>query len=394
MDADWDADGGELFVTGGIATGSAVVYTATGDMLHPVQILPTQFQPGGKLNAMAWNPDWSEALLVGDRENGAGPGRVLRFDGHTFTAVPYATSPPVDLRDVAWRPDGSLALIVGGLEASGLSVVCTYVPGVGVAQIGTLTFGRCEAVAWSPSGSEALIVTLGPSPGQPGAVLRFDGASLQPLGYPASLPWKLDCVDFHPEEERAVIGGGTYSGTECVLLRYAGGVVEEMTIDPELGRVRALDWDPAGDFALAITSLPDGRRARLITNGLRSVRFHDDELVPPINAFAWAPEVSSGAPETWLAPGTLALCNRPNPFHSRTTVFLDLPTQAPARLEVLDIQGRVVRTLLNGEELSAGRRAFEWNGTDDAGRDLPRGLYLCRAQVDRRTATAKLLRVR
>ena len=64
--------------------------------------------------------------------------------------------------------------------------------------------------------------------------------------------------------------------------------------------------------------------------------------------------------------------NYPNPFNPSTTIAFDLPRASHVRLEVFDIQGRLVQELVNSE-LSAGHYVNEFNGAS-----LPSGMYLYR----------------
>ncbi len=68
---------------------------------------------------------------------------------------------------------------------------------------------------------------------------------------------------------------------------------------------------------------------------------------------------------------------RPNPAHGLTTFELALPQAASVRLEILDLQGRRVRTLVN-DRLSAGRFVKGWDLTRDDGQVVAPGVYLAR----------------
>ncbi len=67
----------------------------------------------------------------------------------------------------------------------------------------------------------------------------------------------------------------------------------------------------------------------------------------------------------------------PNPFNPRTTLVYSLATKAQITLTVHDLAGRRVRTLVSGAQL-AGQHRVEWDGTDDRGRSVASGAYLCR----------------
>jgi len=71
----------------------------------------------------------------------------------------------------------------------------------------------------------------------------------------------------------------------------------------------------------------------------------------------------------------------PNPFNPAATIRFDLPEAAPVCLIVHDVAGRRVRTLLAGEPMAAGRCAAVWLGRDDAGREVPAGVYFYRLRA-------------
>lgn len=72
--------------------------------------------------------------------------------------------------------------------------------------------------------------------------------------------------------------------------------------------------------------------------------------------------------------------NYPNPFNPTTRIQYDVPANAPVRLEVFDLLGRPVRTLVNTTQ-AAGVYAVSWDGTTDAGAPVATGVYLYRLQA-------------
>ena len=67
----------------------------------------------------------------------------------------------------------------------------------------------------------------------------------------------------------------------------------------------------------------------------------------------------------------------PNPFNPATSVAFELAASGPARLDIMDLRGRRVTTLLDGD-LAAGRHQRTWRGVDDGGRPVAGGVYLAR----------------
>ncbi len=82
----------------------------------------------------------------------------------------------------------------------------------------------------------------------------------------------------------------------------------------------------------------------------------------------------------------------PNPARAEITVFYSLPAGATGDFScaVYDLAGRKVRTLAAGAA-AAGRRAVKWDLTDDAGRRLAPGVYMCSLQSSGGTAAQRLV---
>jgi hypothetical protein len=65
----------------------------------------------------------------------------------------------------------------------------------------------------------------------------------------------------------------------------------------------------------------------------------------------------------------------PNPFGARTTIAFGLARAGRVSVQVFDLGGRLVRTLAWGDR-AAGPHSLVWDGDDDHGSPLPRGLYM------------------
>jgi hypothetical protein len=98
----------------------------------------------------------------------------------------------------------------------------------------------------------------------------------------------------------------------------------------------------------------------------------------------------------WLPEATEGFALRgvvPNPFMRSTAISFDMPHPEHVRLEVFDVSGRRVRTLLDGWQ-PAGRGSATWDGMDDRGRLQPAGVYHCRMQAGAFVAARGLALVR
>jgi photosystem II stability/assembly factor-like uncharacterized protein len=82
--------------------------------------------------------------------------------------------------------------------------------------------------------------------------------------------------------------------------------------------------------------------------------------------------------------------NLPNPFRDGTTIQYALPRAMPARLVVYDVAGHAVRTLVNGPQ-QAGERRVTWDGKNEGGSQVSRGMYLYRLEAGGTTLTRKMI---
>jgi hypothetical protein len=92
-----------------------------------------------------------------------------------------------------------------------------------------------------------------------------------------------------------------------------------------------------------------------------------------------------------VGSGALALAqNYPNPFNPATTVRFSVPGGAAhVGLEIVNVNGRVVRTLVDGE-LGPGPHTRVWDGRDDSGEAVASGVYFMRLEADGLVETRKM----
>ncbi|MEK7258049.1 MAG: FlgD immunoglobulin-like domain containing protein [Bacteroidota bacterium] len=76
-----------------------------------------------------------------------------------------------------------------------------------------------------------------------------------------------------------------------------------------------------------------------------------------------------------------ALRTAPNPFRERTRIEYSIENTTRVRLEIVDLHGRVVLVLEDGEK-SAGSHSASWDGSDASGEKVPGGVYACKWAVD------------
>jgi hypothetical protein len=97
------------------------------------------------------------------------------------------------------------------------------------------------------------------------------------------------------------------------------------------------------------------------------------------DSVTWNFTLTRVAMEEGIVPTEFELSqNYPNPFNPSTKIGFDLPKEAPVSLEIYNILGVKIRTLMSGQTASAGRYTAKWDGKDETGVTVPSGVYLYR----------------
>ncbi len=103
-------------------------------------------------------------------------------------------------------------------------------------------------------------------------------------------------------------------------------------------------------------------------------------------AGAIGPEIESAAPAA-----IRFVQARPNPARDSQLLVFELPSPASVTIDIYDVAGRLHRTLEPNGGFEAGTRGVAWDGRDQGGRRLARGIYLARIRSAEEGATGKLV---
>ncbi len=82
--------------------------------------------------------------------------------------------------------------------------------------------------------------------------------------------------------------------------------------------------------------------------------------------------------------------NYPNPFNPSTEISFSLPTKSHVTIEVFNIVGQKVKTLIDGQ-IPAGYHTVSWNGKNELGQPVSSGLYLYKFTSENNFASKKML---
>ncbi|RMH75971.1 MAG: T9SS C-terminal target domain-containing protein, partial [Calditrichaeota bacterium] len=85
--------------------------------------------------------------------------------------------------------------------------------------------------------------------------------------------------------------------------------------------------------------------------------------------------------------------NYPNPFNPSTVIRYALPQTADVRLEIYNLLGQRIATLVNRRQ-TRGRYTVIWDGRDQSGKPVASGIYLYRLEADHFVQVRKLVLLR
>jgi hypothetical protein len=91
--------------------------------------------------------------------------------------------------------------------------------------------------------------------------------------------------------------------------------------------------------------------------------------------------------------GPVLARNRPNPFRNETEIEYVVPSAGRACVEIYDVSGRHVKTLVN-DQMVVGPHSVSWDGTDRNGEAIPSGIYFLRVAFEGTECSDKMILLR
>jgi len=137
-------------------------------------------------------------------------------------------------------------------------------------------------------------------------------------------------------------------------------------------------FEYTGEVARVVVRETTESAAQLRTVDLRDINNGRDEVTLP----------GTGVETPYIPVTTALLQNHPNPFNPSTTIAFDVATAGEVRIEIYDVSGALVRTLVNGEN-GVGRHVATWDGRDGVGNQVHTGVYFYRMTAPGYTSQAK-----
>lgn len=82
--------------------------------------------------------------------------------------------------------------------------------------------------------------------------------------------------------------------------------------------------------------------------------------------------------------------NHPNPFNPETTIRYSVSANEPVNIEIYNVKGQLVKTLVN-EIKSSGNHSAVWNGKDNNNNNVSSGVYFYKMKAGKFSSTKKMI---
>lgn len=182
-------------------------------------------------------------------------------------------------------------------------------------------------------------------------------------------------------------GGGDGKTTGDIRITASSGEVLESS-----GPAPQLDFDPL----TSTLSLRAERQARgsgrVYTLTLTATDARGNHATQELH-FQVAHDAGGGTPKVIPEAYSLAMLSYPNPFNPVVTIEYSLPEAGRAALEVYDLLGRRIRTLVDAHG-AAGTHLVAWDGRDQSGQQVASGVYFSRLRAGGSVVSGKLIYAR
>jgi Peptidase family C25/Propeptide_C25/Carboxypeptidase regulatory-like domain/FlgD Ig-like domain len=100
--------------------------------------------------------------------------------------------------------------------------------------------------------------------------------------------------------------------------------------------------------------------------------------------------IQTGSDDIIIPEDTALLGNYPNPFNPRTTIKFALKENSQVNLEIYNVKGQKVKTLVNNK-MDAGIHQAVWNGLDNMGKHVSSGIYFYKLHTQDFTSMDRMI---
>lgn len=202
-----------------------------------------------------------------------------------------------------------------------------------------------------------------------------------------------DPLDVWVSGNYAFVAAADYWASHDGKERQVGGLRPERTADSKAdveGGLRVVDIsNPEGPALVASYDTPGDPRGVFAVGDLAFVADYDSLQILRHIVVGIEEKLS----QKLQVAGFRLHQNRPNPFSGATIISYELPVSSPVTLDIYDVTGQLVMTLVDDHE-EAGNHIIGWDGRDKTSKAIANGVYFYRLATRSGTLYKKMLVIR
>ncbi len=218
-------------------------------------------------------------------------------------------------------------------------------------------------------------------------MLPHNGSAVYLISFDNALPaYSIVATDVLTDDNSPDIDGDSYSGEawESVLVQTPASTVVDTLGYAQYGQMMISTTNTPLDTLIVDPYITLAYNADLgdvvSVAGFMQYDYGNFELVPVKD------EDVILDPGTGVEDGQLPSAGGfsglyPNPFNPKTEIRFVLTRDNLTQLNVYNIRGELVTSLVNGRLAGGQEYVYEWNGTDHAGRQMASGTYFARLRI-------------
>jgi hypothetical protein len=210
--------------------------------------------------------------------------------------------------------------------------------------------------------------------------LKFSkGVTLEEVTFEGtrSADFDFKYADIQNDKNTVIIGLIPMVYGEKKDLAPGDGVIANLVFSVDDPTVKSVD------LSTTTTTKPDHSLMFVYTDANGQAK----DMAPELSGLSVAMQAVDSKP----LPTEFALRqNAPNPFNPSTVIVYDLPKATNVRLDIYNVLGQKVKTLVDGFQ-NAGTQNVIWDGHDQSGASVASGVYFYRISAGDFNATKKMM---
>jgi hypothetical protein len=218
-------------------------------------------------------------------------------------------------------------------------------------------------------------------------MVPHDGTSIVAVSYDNDLPAvPIVAPAILADDEHTSVDGDPNTGEpwESVIVRTPISVVVDTVGSAQYNEFRIMEAsapnDTLGVNAIINLTYSADLADRVSVKGFMDYSYGEREIVPVRDEDVYL-DLSTAVDETPVMPAGGFSAIAPNPFNPKTEIRFVMTRDNLAQLNVYNIRGELVTSLLNGRLQGGQEHIYTWNGSDSDGQQVASGTYFARLRI-------------